>query len=126
MPTLCNSTSLPVVDSTCTPNTTAMPVIGSMKNFVPAQPPPKQRKNNQLDNDLFNATEDLDIPQAEPFRRPLAKSVVQTAKAVLHEVLSVMINSESVLTPFSGNAGTKISCTVSAFKIALRTSRPAV
>jgi hypothetical protein len=33
---------------------------------------------------------------------------------------------ESDLTLFSGNAGTKISCTVSAFKIALGTGRPAV
>ena len=79
-----------------------------------------------LDNGLINMIEDLDLHQAEPFRRPPVKSVVHTARAVLHEVPSHMINSESDLTPFSGNAGTKISCTVSAFKIALGTSRPAV
>jgi hypothetical protein len=48
------------------------------------------------------------------------------ARAVLHEVPSLMINSEIDVTPFSGNTGTKISCTVSAFKIALGTWRPAV
>ena len=123
MPTLISSISL--VGATCTPSTAAMPVVGSMKNPVPAQPPPKQRKNNQ-DKDLFKAIENLDLHEAEPFRRPLAKSLVHTERAVLHEVPSLMRSSESDLTPFSGNAGTKISCTVSAFKIALGTSWPAV
>ena len=68
----------------------------------------------------------LDLHQAEPFRRLLVKSVVHTARAVLHEVPSLMIIPESDLIPISGNAGTKISCTVSAFKIALGASRPAV
>jgi hypothetical protein len=72
------------------------------------------------------AIEDLNLHQAEPFRRPPVKSLVDIARAVLHEVPSFMTISESDLTPFSGNAGTKISCTVSAFKIALGTSRPAV
>ena len=51
---------------------------------------------------------------------------MHTARALLHEVPSVLTNSESDLTPFSGNAGTKIWCTVSAFKIALGNCRPAL
>ena len=74
---------------------------------------------------LQHDTRLLDLHQAEPSRRPVGKSVVHTARAVLHEVPSLVIISESDLTPFSGNTGTKISCTVSAFKIALGTSRPA-
>ena len=74
----------------------------------------------------FKAIEDLDLQQAEPFRRPLFKSAVHTARAVLHEVPSRMIIPESDLIPISGNTGTKISCTVSAFKKALGISRPGV
>ena len=69
--------------------------------------------------------EGLDLHQTEPFRRRPVKSVVHIARPVVHEA-SLMTNSESDLTPFSGNAGMKIWRTVSAFKIALGTSRPAV
>ena len=75
---------------------------------------------------MFKAIENLiDLHQAEPFRRPLGKSVVHIARAVLHEA-SVMKVSESDLAPFSDNAGMKISCTNSALKIGLETSLPAI
>ena len=64
------------------------------------------------------------LPQTEPFRRRPARSVVHTERPVLHEVPSVFRNSESDLTPFSGNAGMKTWFTVSAFKIALGTPWP--
>ena len=86
---------------------------------------PLTKKNNQLNNGLFMAIEDLDLHQQEPFRRRPVKSVVHIAREVLHEA-SLMTNSERDLTPFCGKAGTNILCTVSAFKIALGTSRPAV
>ena len=66
------------------------------------------------------------LQKAEPLRRPPVTSLVFTARAVLHEVPSVLVNSEIDSTPFSGNAGVKISCTVSTFKIALGTCRPAL
>ena len=52
--------------------------------------------------------------------------MVTIPRAVLHEVPSFPMSSDTDLTPFSGNTGTKISCTSSAFKIALGTCRPAV
>ena len=108
-------------NATCAPNTAAMPVVGSMKYIVPDQPPPKRRIIS-----FHKAIEELYLHQAEPFRRRPGKSVVPIARAMLQEVPLLITYSESDLTPFSDNDGTKISCTVSAFKIALGTSRPAV
>ena len=96
-----------------------------MKWSVPAQPPPKRRIIS-FHNYLFKAIEELHLHQAEPFRRLPVKSIVSTARAVLQEVPSLITNSESDLIPFSDNDGTKISCTVSDFRIALGTGRPAV
>ena len=96
-----------------------------MKYSVPAQPPPKGRIISFYKY-LFKAIEELHLHQAEPFRRRPVKSVVSTARAVLQEVPLLITCSESDLTPFSGNDGMKISCTVSAFKIALGRCRPAV
>ena len=92
--------------------------------YLPNLPLNNKKKFN-LENH-YAVVEDLYLHHAEPHRRPPAKSLVDTATAVLHEVPSVMINSERDLTPFSGSAGTKISCTVCVLKIALGTSRPAV
>jgi hypothetical protein len=109
----------------CTPNTTEMPVVGSMKYSVPAQPAPRRRIIS-FHNYLFKAIEGLHLHQAEPFRRRPIKSVVSTARAVLQEVPTLITVSESDLIPFADNNGTKISCTISAFKIALGRCRPAV
>ena len=118
-------TSMSGGENTCTPNTTAMPVVGSMKYCVPAPPPPKRRIISHH-NYLLKVIKELHLHQAEPFRRRPTKSAVSTARAVLQEVPSIITYSESDLIPFSDNDGTNISCTVSAFKIALGRCRPAV
>ena len=51
--------------------------------------------------------------------------MVDTERPVLHEVPSTLMKSERDLIPFSVNAGTNTWFTVSAFKIALGTCRPA-
>ena len=96
-------------------------------SLYPPNLPLKQRKVKLINFDKhFKGKEDFNnLHQAEPLLRRPGQSVVHTARALLHEVPLVMTNSERDLIPFSGNTGTKILCTVSAFKMALGTSRPA-
>ena len=102
-----------------------MPVVGSIYPPVPAHPPPKRKINQFYVKSSFKKVIE-GLPSTEPLRRPPVTSLVFTKRPVLHEVPSVLMNSEIDSTALSGNAGVKISCTVSTFKIALGTCRPAL